>query len=127
MGAVAPFGGRFGAAVPATLGSGGGLGFRPRPAAAMSPTRTAFTIGPAGAMAGGSGLGSSRRPFYAPGIWPRRDGGGRDAAGDGARDRDGGHAAQLRLAVPPAAEPPAARLVGTGDGDVNDPDREPRS
>ena len=63
MAAVAPFGGRFAASVPATLGGGGSVTFRPRPTAGMGGGRTAFTIGPAAGMAGGSGLGADRRPF----------------------------------------------------------------
>lgn len=63
-GTVAPFGGRFGAAMPSGMGGGGGLSFRQRPSATMSSTRTAFTIGPmGGGMSGGMGLGSGRRPF----------------------------------------------------------------
>lgn len=60
-GAVAPFGGRFGAAVPSNM-SGGGLSYRPRPSAGMSGNRPSFTIGPMGGGVSGS-MGSGRRPF----------------------------------------------------------------
>src|SRR4051794_7556470 len=49
-GTVAPFGGRFGAAMPSGMGGGGGVSFRPRASATMSNTRAAFTVGP---MVGG--------------------------------------------------------------------------
>jgi len=70
-GTVAPFGGRFGAAMPSGMAGGGGLSFRPRPSAAMSSTRTAFTIGPmGGGMSGGVGQASGRRPFVLPDLGP---------------------------------------------------------
>ena len=68
-GTVAPFGGRFGAAMPSGMGGGGGLAFRPRPSATMSSSRTAFTIGPmGGGMSDGMGGGSGRRPFALPDL-----------------------------------------------------------
>ncbi len=70
-GTVAPFGGRFGAAMPSGMAGGGGLSFRPLPSAAMSNTRTAFTIGPmGGGVSGGMGQGSGRRPFVLSGRGP---------------------------------------------------------
>ncbi len=70
-GTVAPFGGRFGAAMPSNMAGGGGLSFRPRPSASMSNTRTAFTIGPmGGGMSVAMGQGSGRRPFVLPDLGP---------------------------------------------------------
>lgn len=65
-GSVAPFGGRFGAAAPSSMGGGGAVSYRPRPSSAMSGSRPALTLGPmGGGMSGGmgTGMGSRRRPF----------------------------------------------------------------
>ena len=66
-GTLAPFGGRFGAAMPSLMGGGGNVTFRPRPSAVMSPSRTSFTIGP---MAGNPSLGVGRRGFVLRDLGP---------------------------------------------------------
>ncbi len=64
---LAPFSGRFGAAMPSGMGGGSPLLFTPRTSAVMSSSRPSFTIGPMGSgmasMQAGGGPTFGRRPF----------------------------------------------------------------
>jgi hypothetical protein len=88
-GAMAPFGGRFGATMPSRMGGGVSLSFSARPSAMMSGNRPSFTIGPMGggmsATSGVMGQGFGRRPFALQPLGPS----GEMAPGDGMQPMTG--------------------------------------
>lgn len=72
-GTMAPFSGRFGAAMPSGMGGAGAVSFSERSSASMAGGRTPFTLRP---MSGSMVTGSSRRPFGPPNLGASGFGGG---------------------------------------------------
>ena len=112
-GPVIPYAGRFGGFMPYRMGGGGSLSFQSRGTSAMGSARTSFSLSPMSggmsSMSGGMGQGLGTGPAR---FRPRsRAGWGWAAACSRCRHaRHGRDAAELRLPVPAAAEPPVALL-----------------
>lgn len=123
-GPTIPYAGRFGGFMPYRMG-GGSLSFQSRGNSPMGSGRTSFSLSPiSGGMSSMSGT-RGRLPVVLVVRHAGLDGNGR-RFGDGRRHepdtRHGRDAAELRLPVPSAAEPPLALVCRHGHVDVASPD-----